>query len=109
MYSEIFNNNFLIQIGNNQSENDELVKKSNQNSLWFHLKDMPSPHGILTSLNSEKISKSAILKTASLVKEYSKANNLRRISVQYIELKYVKLTNIKGKVILMKSCEQIII
>ena len=109
MYSDIFDENFLIQIGNNQLENDELVKNSHQKSLWFHLKDMPSPHGILISLNGEKFTKSAILKTASLVKQYSKANNLRRICVQYIELKFVKMTDVKGKVILMKKGEQIVI
>jgi len=106
---EILDENFTIQIGNNQSENDILIKKSHQNSIWFHLKDMPSPHGILTSLNGKKINKSIILKTASLVKEYSKAKYLRRINIEYIELKFVKITDIKGKVILMKKPNKIII
>ena len=51
MHSEIYNEKYSIQVGGNQLENDELVKKSSQKSLWFHLDGVPSAHGILTTID----------------------------------------------------------
>ena len=109
MLSEICDESFQIQIGENQKENDILVRRSSQKSIWFHLHGMPSPHGILTSLNGSKPTKDVIKYIASLVKDKSKAKNNYRVKVEYIELSKVRTTEIAGKVILTKTPEYIII
>jgi len=110
MYTEIFNINYRIEIGRNQLENDRLIKTSRQNSIWFHLKDQPSPHGIITLLNhSQQLDKEVIHRTAQLVKSFSKAKNLNNVSVEYIPLSKIKTTNIPGMVILKKTPQYVVI
>lgn len=109
MYKEIFNNNYQIEIGRNQSENDILVRTSNKSSIWFHLKDQPSPHGILTCLNNSELDNTAISRTAELVKSFSKAKNHNRVSVEYLELAKIKKTTTPGLVILTKKPQSIVV
>jgi predicted ribosome quality control (RQC) complex YloA/Tae2 family protein len=109
MHNEIYNEKYTIQVGGNQMENDELVKKSSQKSLWFHLDGMPSAHGILTSIYGDKPTKDAINYVASIVKQHSKLKDMRRVRVQYIELSKVRRTNVPGKVTLVKKPEYVII
>jgi predicted ribosome quality control (RQC) complex YloA/Tae2 family protein len=107
MHSEIYNEKYSIQVGGNQFENDELVKKSSQKSIWFHLDGMPSAHGILTSIHGDKPTKDAIKYVASIVKQHSKLKDVHRVKVQYIELSKVRRTNIPGKVTLIKKPEYV--
>ncbi len=105
----MYDEKYLIEVGNNQLENDELVKKSSQKSLWFHLDGRPSAHGILTSVQGDKPTKDVIKHIASIVKQCSKAKDLYRVRVQYIELSKVRRTEVPGKVILTKKPEYIIV
>ena len=109
MHTEIYNEKYSVQVGSNQHENDELVKKSSQKSLWFHLDGVPSAHGILTSIDGDKPSKDAINYIASIVKERSKLKDTHRVRVQYIELSKVRRTNVPGKVTLTKKPEYVTI
>ena len=109
MYTEIFNVNYKIEIGRNQMENDKLLKTSRQNSIWFHLKDQPSPHGILTCLNNSKLDRDGIKRTAELVKAYSKAKDLNKISVEYIERSKITTTTTPGLVYLKKTPNYIMV
>jgi predicted ribosome quality control (RQC) complex YloA/Tae2 family protein len=109
MYTEIFNINYRIEIGRNQMENDRLIKTSRQNSIWFHLKDQPSPHGIITLLNHSSLDKEVIYRTAQLVKSFSKAKNLNNVLVEYIPLSKIKTTNIPGTVILKKTPQYVVV
>jgi len=109
MYSEIFNINYQIEIGRNQAENDQLIRTSRQNSVWFHLKDQPSPHGILTCLTNIEIDRVVIKRTAELVKSFSKAKNLNKVSIEYIELSKIKTTNTPGLVVLKKTPKYIVV
>lgn len=109
MLSEICNDSFQIEIGENQKENDILVRRSSQKSLWFHLHNMPSPHGILTSLDGTKPSKDVIKYIASLIKNNSKAKNNHRVKIEYIELSKVRITETLGQVLLTKNPNYIIV
>jgi len=102
MYTETFDDIYTIQIGRNQAENDQLVKSAPQTAWWFHLKDVPSPHGILYSDDGSEPTKNAIYRAAQLVKQYSKSKNLNTVSVDYCSIKNVKRTDVPGKVILTK-------
>lgn len=99
-------NGALVILGQNQKENDELVKEADGNDIWFHVADHPSGHAIYTGDN---ISNDAIAKVAKLVKEQSKLKDLKKVSVNYIEAKHLKLTKDPGKVILTKTPAKIVV
>lgn len=118
MYTETYNDKYTIYIGRSQEENQTLVsktKKTSQNALWFHVGNgFSSPHGILidTSKNTAiKYDKDAIIRTATLVKQYSKEaiKILNAVTIEYIVIKHVESTNTPGKVRLKKTPNKIIV
>ena len=109
VYTEVFEEVYNIQIGRNELENDQLIKGASQNSLWFHMKDMPSPHGILSFSVGIEPSREAIRHIAELVKGYSKARGLSKATVEYTQITNVKRTTKPGLVILKKTPKLIVV
>ena len=119
MYTETYNDKYIICIGRSQEENQTIVsktKRTNQNALWFHVGNgFSSPHGILidnsTKNTTTKYDKDAIIRTATLVKQHSREaiKTLRAITVEYIQIKYVESTDVPGKVHLKKTPNKIIV
>jgi len=106
MYTEVFNGDYHIRLGKNQQENDNIVRISPQSALWFHLKDFPSAHAVVTNIvKPGKYDSAVIIRAATLVKDNAKqgVNNLQRVSVNYLPIKNVKRTEIAGQVILTKT------
>ena len=106
MYTEIFNANYHIRVGKNQKENDTLVRTSPQNALWFHLRDFPSSHAVVTNIIKPGVYDSTVvMRAATLVKASAKegVNNLQKVSVNYLPIKNVKRTEILGQVLLTKT------
>jgi predicted ribosome quality control (RQC) complex YloA/Tae2 family protein len=106
MYTEIFNGDYQIKVGQNQHENDIIIRSASQTALWFHLKDFPSAHATITNITKPgKYDPIAIIRAASLVKIHAKSgvNNLQKLSVNYLPIKNVKRTETSGKVIMTKS------
>lgn len=90
-------NEYTLLIGQNQNENDFILKKCDQNDTWFHLDKISGPHFILRN-NGDKIPKRYLNNIATLFRDYK--NNLpNRYSVIYTELKNIKLTKTPGQVI----------
>ena len=92
-----------IYVGQSKEENWSLIDKSKQNDIWFHLADHPSCHVVINlaehknkdkdKKNREIISNKTIYYVASLCKEHSKLKKIKKITVIYTEIKYIK----KGK------------
>lgn len=94
----------LIIIGENQKENDALVKESDGDDYWFHVADHPSGHGVYTG---DKLTKEVIIEVALLVKEQSKLKSLNTVKVNYTQIKNLLPTKTKGQVILKKTPETV--
>lgn len=118
MYAETYNDKYTIWIGRSQEENQTLIsktKKTNQNALWFHVgSGFSSPHGVLVDKSTKsatKYDKDAIIRTATLVKQYSKEaiKNLNAVTVEYIPIKHVESSDVPGKVHLKKTPNKIIV
>jgi predicted ribosome quality control (RQC) complex YloA/Tae2 family protein len=109
VHKETIKEIYYIEIGRNDTENDTLIKNAPQNSLWFHMKDIPSPHGILSFPLGTIPESSAIYYIANLVKSYSKAKGLSRATVEYTEITNVKRTSKLGLVILKKKPKLIVV
>ena len=106
MYTEVFNGDYHIRLGKTQQENDNIVRSSSQSALWFHLKDFPSAHVVVTNIVTPgKYDNAVIIRAATLVKESAKqgVNNLQRVSVNYLPIKNVKRTEIAGQVIMTRA------
>lgn len=108
MYTEIFNNDYAIQVGANQADNDALVKRAPQHAMWFHLKDFPSAHAVV--VNTAKagvIDAEVIRRAATLVKERAAVGvrGLHIVGVNYLPIKYVRRTETPGKVIMLKAAK----
>ena len=108
VYIETYEN-FTIKIGRNDEENDNLIKEGGQNDLWFHIKNNPSPHGIIHSDTKEEPTKDVIYKTAELVKSYSKYKDLSKITIIYTKLKNIKRTDVLGSVIIKNKTKKLVI
>ncbi len=79
-----------IFVGRNSKENDLLTMKlAGKGDYWFHTKDIPGSHVILSSGGSEA-SDDAVRMAASLAAYYSKARNSDNVPVDYTLVKYVK-------------------
>ena len=106
MYTEVFNADYHIRLGKNQLENDNIIRTSPQSALWFHLKDFPSAHAVVTNIMTPgKYDNAVVNRAANLVKDNAKqgVNNLQKVSVNYLPIKNVKRTEIAGQVILTKT------
>lgn len=90
----------LVILGENRNENDALVKEADGDDMWFHVANHPSGHAIYTGDN---ISNDAIARVALLVKEQSKLKNMKSVSINYIQRKYIKPTKNPGQVTLSKN------
>ena len=98
---DIDDKQYEIIIGQNQLENDEIIKRSNQNDIWFHLDKKSGPHIILKS-NGDIISKRYLNYIGTLFTTYK--NKLpNNYTVIYTDIKNVKLTTQPGKVIVSKT------
>ena len=94
---EIDNVIFSIYIGKNAKGNDEIIKMTHPDSLWFHFDKISSPHIILESKGTP-IPKRYIYQVAQKLFQY-KRNAPRPQTVIYTEVKNLKLTKTLGTVI----------
>src|SRR5437016_4944551 len=113
VFDNKLNENLTYIIGENAQDNWDLITASNQNDLWFHLQDHPSPHVVLkmpTVKNAEKkISKQSIIHCAVECKNYSKFKDDRnKISIIYTEIKNITKGDKPGSVITKKQTLRII-
>lgn len=87
-----------IKIGQNQHDNDNLVKTENRKSLWFHLLDYPSCHIILEHNDSSEFTKEMIYYCARALISRSKYKSTPKIKVMYCTLDNVRPTKVIGQV-----------
>ena len=95
---EVTFRNYNIIIGNNEEENDILVKNANPNDYWLHLSDYPSPHAIIKNPTEKRIHHKIIKQAAYLVKINSKYKSLPKVDVDVTKIKFIEQTKKKGMV-----------
>ena len=71
-FIEIDNKEYTILIGKNAKGNEEIIKLSHPESLWFHFANISSSHIILQS-NGDTIPKRYINQVASMLFDYKKS------------------------------------
>ena len=93
----IYPNN-TIRIGENATDNDQIIKEAHENDVWFHLSSLPSCHVIISCSKKYPLTKQMVNYCASLVKEHGKYKNISKVTISYTEIKNVKRTIIPGQV-----------
>ncbi|CAD2076974.1 NFACT family protein [Phocicoccus pinnipedialis] len=87
-------NGLRILVGKNNKQNDYLTNRHAQNNhLWFHVKDMPGSHVVITHAMDE-IKDSDISEAAMIAAYFSKGKQSESVPVDYTLIKHVK--NIPG-------------
>jgi predicted ribosome quality control (RQC) complex YloA/Tae2 family protein len=90
---------FQIRIGESAQENWDLIDKSFQNDIWFHVHNQPSCHVVLTVDDYKKTPHKSVLNyCATLCKEGSKVKTNKNITVIYTLIKNVKKSGNPGSV-----------
>lgn len=93
------NKDYIIFIGENKYDNWEIIEKSSEQSVWFHVEGMPSSHIILqTQETIREIPKQVITRCACLCKAHSSAKSLKKCKIIYTQIKNVTKTDIVGQV-----------
>src|SRR5699024_8126863 len=82
-------NGLDVLVGKNNKQNDYLTsRKSENNHLWFHTKDIPGSHVVISHPRSQ-IEESDIMEAAMLAAYFSKAQDSESVPVDYTEIKHV--------------------
>jgi predicted ribosome quality control (RQC) complex YloA/Tae2 family protein len=84
--------NSTIFVGKNSIGNEEILKLSDKNDLWFHVQGYPSSHVILKHNNG--FDEASLLEACQITAYYSKIANEDKVPVDYTTRKYVR--KIKG-------------
>ncbi len=97
--------NYTIYIGKNNEQNAYLTKViAKASDLWFHVKDMPSSHVVLSGVVNEES-----IRCASLICcHYSKAKYSSSVPIIYTEVRYLKRIPNKRNCFLTYSNEKTI-
>lgn len=92
---------YILEIGENEMENDNLIRKSDKSDIWFHLDKYSGPHFVLHTLGVP-IPKRYLNYIGSLFPNYKNGLS-KRYSVIYTTIENVKLTATLGTVIPRKT------
>lgn len=81
---------FVIKVGRNSLQNDELTtKKAKGTDIWCHVKDIPGSHVIIQKDEGD-ISDKAVLEACTIAAYHSKAKTSSNVPVDYTLVKHVK-------------------
>ena len=90
-------------IGCTQQDNKELIDKSADDDMWFHVSENPSAHVVCNlselCITDKKILRKIIKQGALCCKIHSKYANQKNLKIVYCLIKNLETTDIAGKVI----------
>lgn len=83
----------VIKVGQNDKENDELIKSADQDYVWCHLDNQPSAHAVIESTDPDIAS---INDAFQLIKYYSKAKTANNVNGIYTKIRNVQRVDPKN-------------
>ncbi len=105
---EIEYEGYKIIIGENQKENDILVKTSDPDDYWVHISGYSSAHGIIKNPNKERMNIKPIKRACLLIKsKSSKCKSIKNLEFDVAKIKNVIPTDIEGQVTITEMCKKI--
>lgn len=89
---------YTLLIGLDAAGNDQIIKDSHPEDLWFHAEDVSSCHVILQGLGKVELDKRWLYQVAKKVVENTRFKNINNII--YTRIKNVRQTHTPGMVLL---------
>jgi predicted ribosome quality control (RQC) complex YloA/Tae2 family protein len=84
---------FTVTVGRNNRENDTLtLKKADRRDIWFHTKNIPGSHVIITT-GGREVPETSLRQAAELAAWHSKAHAGSQVPVDWTLVKNVKKPN----------------
>lgn len=103
------NIDYEIFIGRNKQENWDIIDKSNQTDIWFHVANAPSSHIFLkTEEPIKKIPKQVITRCACLCKSYSSSASVKKCEIVYTTISNIQKGEHVGEVIAQNTKKVVI-
>ena len=95
---------YIIYVGESAQDNLDLIDKSSQNDLWFHLESFSSPHVVIVIPDSKiKVPKTVLKYAANLCHEYSKYKLIKKVKIIWTEIKNISKAEQVGSVTTKKT------
>lgn len=89
----ISSDGFHIYVGKNNFQNEELTFDfANGGDWWFHAKGMPGSH-VIVKTEGRELPDTTFEEAARLAAYYSKAQDAKKVEIDYIQRKHVKKVN----------------
>lgn len=90
-------------IGQNATENDHLIERSNDDDIWFHVDNKSSCHVVATISENNITRKNMkyIIKQGALLCKTHSYPSEKNLSIVYTKIKNIQSTNIPGQVTLL--------
>lgn len=85
---------YIIQVGRNAKNNDELTKSAHKEDLWLHAKDVSGSHVIIKHKSGSVFPRNVIENAASIAAYYSKRKTESLCPVIFTPRKYIR--KVKG-------------
>ncbi|MBQ9531182.1 MAG: NFACT family protein [Eubacterium sp.] len=90
----ISSDGFVIRVGRNNVQNDELTLRMSKNyDLWFHVKDAAGSHVVVSTDKEKPVTDKLIREAAMLAAANSKAASSSNVAVDYTIIKNVHKPN----------------
>lgn len=87
----ISSDGFHMYVGKNNYQNDELTFKfASGNDWWFHAKQLPGSHVIVSLGNAKELPDSTFEEAARLAAYYSRGREQEKVEIDYVQKKHVK-------------------
>ena len=84
-------NGWLIYVGRDANENDELLRHHVRgDDLWLHVRDFPGGYVFIKAQKNKTVPLDILLDAANLAVYYSKARTNTKVDLYYTHVKYLR-------------------
>jgi predicted ribosome quality control (RQC) complex YloA/Tae2 family protein len=81
---------YVILVGRNSAQNDQLVRQARPRDLWLHARDVPGSHVVVRREREAEIPPRVVQEAARLAARYSKADRRGKVAVVCAEARHVR-------------------
>lgn len=91
-------NGYCIRVGENQHENDKLIRSSNPEDVWAHVSGKPSAHTVISNPSGKKVPRLILKRACCLVKSRSSSKSDKNVVFDVTRVKNIIFSDVPGLV-----------
>lgn len=89
---------YTIRVGENQLENDTLLRSSEADDVWAHVSGKPSAHAVISNPTGKKVPRQVIKRACCIIKSRSSSRSDKNVVFDVTRVKNVALSDVPGLV-----------